>query len=267
MSFVTRHRLGASDWEICVLLPRFELEQHMQSRAVDVSWPQTRNGLLAALPASEFKRLRPSLQHVDLPLREVISAAGNVITHAYFVEDGVVSVVQPLADGVAVEVGLIGREGFVGVPLVLGSRTSPAEANVQLKASALRITAKALREAMQRNKTLNSLLLCFTHAFHIQVTQTAACNGRHDLQQRLARWLLAARDRSDSDQLPLSHEFLAMMLGRRRAGVTVALGSMKRAGFIKNHRGQIQIVDRRGLEKVACECYRLIRDEYRRMLP
>jgi CRP-like cAMP-binding protein len=239
----------------------------MQSRAVDVSWPQSRNGLLAALPASEFKRLRSSLQHVELPVREIISASGSVITHAYFVEEGVVSIVQPMADGAAVEVGLIGREGMVGVPLLLGSRTSPTEANVQLKASALRITAKALREATQRNKTLNSLLLSFTHAFHIQVTQTAACNGRHDLQQRLARWLLAARDRSDSDRLPLSHEFLAMMLGRRRAGVTVALGAMKRTGLIKNHRGYIEIVDRRGLEKIACECYRLIRDEYRRMLP
>lgn len=239
----------------------------MQSRAAELSSPQSRNKLLAALPAGEFKRLRSSLQHVDLPVREVISAAGEVITHAYFIEEGIVSIIQPMVDGAAVEVELIGREGFVGIPLVLVARTSPTEANVQLPASGLRITAKALRDATQRNKTLNSMLLCFTHAFHIQVTHTAACNGRHDLPQRLARWLLTARDRSDSDDLALSHEFLGMMLGRRRAGVTVALGAMKKLGLVENHRGHIQIVDRRGLEKTACECYRMICDEYRRTLP
>lgn len=238
----------------------------MQLRA-DARPIQPRNRLLAALPAAEFKRLRSSLEPVELPVRKIISPAGSVITHAYFIENGVVSIVQHMADGAAVEVGLIGREGFVGIPIVLGTRTSPAEANVQLKASAFRMTTKALLEATQRSKQLNALLLCYTHALHIQVTQTAACNGRHDLHQRLARWLLSAHDRSDSDELALSHELLSMMLGRRRAGVTVTLGTMRRAGLIKNLYGRIQVVDRRGLEKAACECYRLVRDEYRRLLP
>lgn len=233
----------------------------------DVQPLQPRNHLLAALPAAEFKRLRASLDYVDLPVRKILAPAGSVITHAYFVEDGLVSLVQNLADGAAVEVGLIGREGFVGIPLVLGARSSPSEANVQLKASALRITAKALREATQRSKPLNALLLSYTHALQIQVTQTAACNGRHDLRQRLARWLLSALDRCDGDALALSHEYLSMMIGRRRAGVTVALGAMKKAGLVTNSHGRILIVDRRGLEKAACECYRLVRDEYRRLLP
>jgi CRP-like cAMP-binding protein len=233
----------------------------------DIQTAQPRNRLLAALPAAEWKRLRASLDYVELPLRETLIPANGVITHAYFVEDGVVSLVQNLSDGAAVEVGLIGHEGFVGVPLVLGARMSPSEANVQLTGSALRITAKNLREAAQRSKPLNALLLCFANALQIQVTQTAACNGRHELQPRLARWLLSALDRCEGDELALSHEFLSMMIGRRRAGVTVALGVMKQAGLLSNSHSRIQIVDRRGLEKAACECYRLVRDEYRRLLP
>jgi CRP-like cAMP-binding protein len=238
----------------------------MQTR-IDADRPQPRNRLLAALPAAELKRLRPNLEPIELPVHQIISTAGSVITHAYFVEDGLVSVIQRLVDGAAIEVGLIGREGFVGIPIVLGARTSPAEVNVQLKATAWRIPTKALREATQRSERLSSLLLCYVLALHVQVTQTAACNGRHDLQQRLARWLLSAHDRTDGDELDLSHEYLAMMLGRRRAGVTVALGAMRRAGMIESSHGRIQVVDRRGLEKSACECYRLVRDEYRRLLP
>lgn len=236
----------------------------MQPRITE---PQSRNRLLAALPAAEFNRLRDNLDHIELPLREIISPAGGAITHAYFPEDGLVSLVQPLSDGSSVEVGLIGREGFVGTVLMLGARSSPAEANVQLKGSATRITTKALRDALPRNKQLNSLLLAYTHALLIQVTQTAVCNSRHNLQERLARWLLTARDRAESEELNLSHEFLSMMLGRRRAGVTVALGVMRKAGFIENSHGRIRIIDRRGLEKAACECYRVVRDEYNRLLP
>lgn len=237
----------------------------MQPRINDQS--QSRNHLLASLPAAEFSRLRASLDHIELPVREIISPPGVVITHAYFPENGLVSLVQPLSDGSAVEVGLIGREGFVGSVLMLGAQSSPSEANVQLKGSAARITTKALREALPRNKQLNALLLAYTHALLIQVTQTAVCNNRHNLQERLARWLLSAQDRAESDELALSHEFLSMMLGRRRAGVTVALGLMRKAGLIENSHGRIRIIDRRGLEKAACECYRVVRDEYKRLLP
>ena len=226
-----------------------------------------RNRLLAALPAPEFAWLRADLEPVELHLRDIIVPPDRAITHAYFVEAGLVSLVQPLSDGAAVEVGLIGREGFVGAPLLLGVRQTPAEANVQLKGSALRITAGALQDAIQKSAHLHSLLLSFTNALHVQVTQTAACNGRHELNQKLARWLLSARDRTDSDELALSHEFISMMLGRRRAGVTVALGNLKKVGLIGNSVGRITILDRPGLEAAACECYRVVRDEYRRLLP
>ncbi len=238
----------------------------MKLRA-DARPDQPRNRLLAAMLATEFKRLQPNLELVELPVRQIISRADCAITHAYFIEDGLVAIVQHLIDGAAIEVGLIGREGFVGIPIVLGARTSPAEANVLLKTSAFRITAKALREAVQRSKQLNSLLLRYIHALHIQVTQAAACNCQHNLQQRLARFLLSALDCADSGELGMSHEYLAMMLGRRRAGVTVALGTMRSSGLIKTSQARIQVVDRRGLEKAACECYRVVRDEYRRLLP
>jgi CRP-like cAMP-binding protein len=226
-----------------------------------------RNHLLGALPAADWKRLRASLEYVELPVREILIPSNAAITHAYFPEEGVVSLVQNLADGTASEVGLVGNEGFVGIPLVLGARTSPSEANVQLAGSALRITTKALCEAIQRSKPLNVLLLRFANAFHSQVAQTAACNNRHELHPRLARWLLSALDRVDGNELALSHEFLSMMIGRRRAGVTVALGALKQAGLLTNSYDRIQIIDRRGLEKVACECYRVVRDEYRKCGP
>jgi CRP-like cAMP-binding protein len=230
------------------------------------NFSQPRNWLLAALPAAELKRLRADLEPVDLPLRKVVAAADATITHGYFIEDGLISLVQPLSDGTAVEVGLIGNEGFVGTALLLGTRRTPSEANVQLKGSALRITAAALQDAIKKSPRLHAALFRYTTALHIQVTQTAACNSRHELGPKLARWLLSASDRTQSSELALSHEFLSMMLGRRRAGVTVALGNLKKAGLIDNTLGRIQIVDRRGLEKMSCECYGVVRDEYERLL-
>jgi CRP-like cAMP-binding protein len=230
-------------------------------------FPQIRNRLLAALPVAEFKRLRPDLELVDLPLRKVLLAADAIITHSYFIEDGLISLVQPLSDGTAVEIGLIGHEGFVGTALLLGTNRTPAEANVQMKASAWRITAAALQDAIKKNPRLQALLLHCTSALHAQVTQTAACNSRHELGPKLARWLLSASDRAHSSELPLSHDFLAMMLSRRRSGVTVALGELKRAGLIENSPRLVKIIARPGLEKASCECYRMVRDEYKRLLP
>jgi len=226
-----------------------------------------RNRLLGALPADRFERLRPHLEPVALRLQELLIASGEVIAHAYFIEDGMVSMVQPLSDGAAIEIGVIGREGFIGSPVMLGARTSACDAKVLLKGSAFKISTKPLLEAVEDDEQFKSLLLCFTHAFHIQVGQTAACNGRHNVRQRLARWLLSASERSDGDELALSHEVLSANLGLRRAGVTVALGQMKSLGFIAKSQGCIRIVDRDGLESIACECYRFVSDEYRRLLP
>jgi CRP-like cAMP-binding protein len=178
-----------------------------------------------------------------------------------------VSLVQPLENGAMIEVGMIGNEGLVGVPVLLGDDRSPLEAMVQIPGSALRMLASAFREEVGHRTTLMGVLLRYVHALHIQVSLTAACNGRHMLPERLARWLLTAHDRSSStDQLPLSHEFLSMMLGVRRAGVTVALGTLNAAGLIRNTHAQVTILDRPGLEAASCECYRTVRDEYVRLL-
>jgi CRP-like cAMP-binding protein len=161
---------------------------------------------------------------------------------------------------------MIGKEGVVGVPVLLGADTSPLQAMVQIPGSALRMRANAFREEAVRRATLSALLLRYVQALHVQVSLSAACNGRHTLPERLARWLLMARDRATSDEMPLSHEFLSMMLGVRRAGVTVAVGTLKPAGLVRNTHGQVTILDRQGLEAACCECYRTVRNEYQRLL-
>src|SRR5690242_6124880 len=177
-----------------------------------------------------------------------------------------VSLVHPLSDGTRIEVGVIGREGFVGAAVLLGANSSPIEAMVQIPGSALRMRATVFRAQVARIKPFSDAAHRYAQALHVQVSQTAACNGRHILQERLARWLLAARDRADSDELPLSHEFLSMMLGTRRVGVTLALGTFRTAGMIKNRHGRVTIVDRADLEDAACECYRSVKREYELLL-
>ncbi len=225
------------------------------------------NRLLIALPQVDLDLLRPYLEPVPLPHKQTLSEPNAPIDHVHFVQEGMVSLVQPLENGAMIEVGMIGNEGFVGVPLLLGADSSPLEAMVQIPGSALRVPASAFREEAGRSSALMGLLLRYVQALHTQVSLTAACNGRHTLPERLARWLLTARDRAKSDQMPLSHEFLSMMLGVRRAGVTVAVGTLKAAGLIRNTHGQITITDRQGLEAACCECYRTVRNEYQRLVP
>jgi CRP-like cAMP-binding protein len=176
-----------------------------------------------------------------------------------------VSLVQPLQGGM-IEVGMTGKEGFVGVPVLLGADTSPLETMVQIPGSALRIEASAFREEARRSAAMLGHLLRYAQALQVQVSISAACNGRHALPARLARWLLTARDRAPSDELPLGHEFHSMMLGVRRAGVTVALAALKTAELIRNTHGQVTIIDRHGLEAASCGCYRMVRNEYDRLL-
>jgi CRP-like cAMP-binding protein len=228
---------------------------------------RTGNRLLDALTGEDFKRLHPHLDPVSWPAKQPLSAAGQPIEHVYFPQGGMVSMVTPLADGAVIEVGLIGKEGLVGAPILLGADIAPSETMVQMPGAALKIAASLLREQVGRSPTLLALLLRYVQALHVQVSQSAACNGRHPLNERLARWLLMAHDRMDDDVLPLSHEYIAMMIGVRRSGVTVAVGMLKTAGLIRNSHGKIIILDRRGLEAVSCECYRIVRDEYARLIP
>jgi CRP-like cAMP-binding protein len=224
------------------------------------------NRLLRALSPDDLDPLRARLETVPLPQKQTLSSPGTSIDHVYFPQEGMVSLVQPLDGGTTIEVGMIGNEGLVGTPVLLGADSSPLEAVVQIAGSALRMSASAFREEVGCRAGLLGVLLRYAQALHVQVSLTAACNGRHTIPERLARWLLTAHDRSPSDQLPLRHEFLSQMLGVRRAGVTVALGTLKVAGLIRNSHAQVHIIDRLGLEAASCDCYSTVRDEYARLL-
>jgi len=223
------------------------------------------NEILATLPASEYARLRPRMEVVELAARQILHRAQTPIPAVYFLQSGIVSLVARLERGGAIEIGMIGREGMVGLPLALGARRSPDEALVQVKCRALCMDANAFRQELQQSPILLSRLLRFECAFHAQVAQTAACNGRHAVDQRLIRWLLMAHDRLESDDLPLTPELLSTMLGVRRASITTAVGELQRAGSIDIVRGHVVILDRRGLERTCCECYGTVHQEYQRL--
>ena len=223
------------------------------------STPATRNRLLTALPPHDLARLWPRLEAVELPFRQVLHAPGEPIEAIYFPETGWISMLAYLESGDAAEVGLVGYEGMVGLPVLLGADSSDLEAMVQCPGTALRMDAQAFREELERIPVLRSLLLRYALVHQEQVARTAACNGRHHIDQRLARWLLMARARAEGDEFPMTHEFLSMMLGVRRAGISTAAGTLQKAGHIEYQRGQMKITDRPGLESVACECYGMVR--------
>jgi CRP-like cAMP-binding protein len=225
-----------------------------------------RNRLLTALPAADFERLSASLTLVSLSLKQVLLEADEPIGAAYFVETGMVSYLAYLEGGEAIEVGIIGSEGMVGMPLILGVDSAPAGAIVQMQGTALRISPAALRQAFTESKALHTRLLRYMQALYTQVSQTAACNGHHGLEERLARWLLMAHDRAEGDQFPMTQEFMALMLGVRRSGVTVTASTLKQAGLISYANGSMTILDRPALEAVACECYGTVQRHFEQLL-
>jgi CRP-like cAMP-binding protein len=225
-----------------------------------------RNQLLAALPPDDFALLKGSLRPFDLILKQFLHASDQPIETVYFPERGMVSMVAVLEGGQLMEVGLVGREGMVGLPVVLGAESASTEAMVQAAGAALSLPAATLVEALEGSPALKALLLRYMQAFHVQVTQTAACNGRHPVEERLARWLLLAHDRAESDTFPMTQEFIATMLGVRRAGVSVAAGILQRTGVINHMHGHVAILDRPGLERTSCECYAAVRRRCERLL-
>ena len=225
-----------------------------------------RNRLLVTLSDDVLAVLLPKFSHVALPLRQELYRAGDEIEAVYFVESGVISLVANLEDGMQAEVGLIGREGMLGASLLSGVETSFVEAMVQMSGSAWRMAAVPFRRELDTNPALRPLLLRYNEALQAQVMQTAACNGRHNLEQRLARWLLMAADRSDGDELPLTQEFMAMMLGVHRPSITITAGILQRAGLIQYSGGRISVLDRPSLEAAACECYGAVRRRYAALL-
>jgi CRP-like cAMP-binding protein len=231
------------------------------------STPTTpRNRLLAALPAEDLARLWPQLERLEFEPRHILQAPDERIPAVHFPENGWVSMLALLADGRSAEVGVVGSEGMVGLPLLLGSDRSAVEAMVQCPGPLLRLGAGAFRQAIEESPTLRTLLLRYALAFQGQVTQTAACNGHHALDQRLARWLLMAHDRAGGDEFPLTQEFLAMMLCVHRPGVTVAARLFQQAGLIRYGGGRMAIIDRQGLEAAACECYGAVRRQFEWLL-
>lgn len=224
-----------------------------------------RNLLLAGLKAEEFAFIARQLVHVDLELGQLLHRAGDNIDHVYFPETGFISVLAVLSDGRPVEIGLVGSEGVAGVSVVLGGLSSFNETMCQTSGAAWRMKATDLAVAFERFLAMRALLLKYVEYFHIQVAQTAACNGHHELGQRLARWLLGAHDRSGVSELSLTQDLIAVMLGVRRSTVSVAAGQLQKAGIIRYLHGRITIVDRIGLENAACECHEVVASEHRRL--
>jgi CRP-like cAMP-binding protein len=224
-----------------------------------------RNMLLASMSASDIGRLTPHLSSVDLPRNQTLHEPGHIVEWIYFLEDGVCSVVATMADGMTVEVGIIGRSGFVGLPAVLHTGYLPNRCFMQIPGYGFRVKSAILTEQSDASPTLRACLMRSVQGQLVQTAQTAACNRVHDLHERLARWLLMCHDRGNVNDLAITQEFLAMMLGTRRSSVTVAARILQKAGLITYTRGHVTIEDLAGLKDAACECYQVVHDEYVRL--
>ncbi|HZG52067.1 MAG TPA: Crp/Fnr family transcriptional regulator [Pyrinomonadaceae bacterium] len=228
--------------------------------------PRISNRILSELPTEEYERLSPHLEPVALAVGDVLYYPQEPVTHVYFPNHGTVSIIATFADGGGVEVGVVGNEGVFGVNVVLGSMSVPLQAVAQVPGEGLRIPADVLKKEFKAGGLLHDLLLRYTQAFIIQIAQSAACNRSHPIGGRLARWLLMSHDRAMSDELQLTQEFIGIMLGTRRPGITEAAGRLQNKGAIKYNRGHITILDRKKLESASCECYRIVKNEFDRML-
>ena len=225
-----------------------------------------RNLLLNRLPAGELQRLRARLRPVTFQIRDLLFEPNKRIDHVYFPEEGVASILTVLADGSLIEAATVGYEGMIGLPVFLGAERSTSKSFWQVPGRALALKADDLREEIQKRSHLVDRLNLYIQAFFTQLAQSVSCNRVHNVEQRCARWLLMTHDRVTGDSFMLTHEFLAQMLGVRRAGVTEVAGRLQDAGLINYSRGRISIRNRKGLEKVSCECYRIVRDEVQRLL-
>lgn len=223
------------------------------------------NHLLAALPDADYQRLRRELQPAPLSLGQVVYESGQELDHVYFPTTCLVSLLYTMRDGSTAEMGLTGNDGMVGVALFLGGNTTPNRAVAQIAGMAFKMKAETLLEEFARVGRLHHLMLRYTQALITQISQTAVCNRLHMIEKRLCRWLLLSHDRVQSDELPMTQEFIANMLGGRRESVTLAAGRLQEAGLIHYARGRIAIVDRKGLEATVCECYQVVKDESDRL--
>lgn len=225
------------------------------------------NKLLGALGEGELERLLPNLELVEMPIGHVLYEPGERLKYVYFPVTSIVALMYVLADGASAEIAVVGNEGILGISLFMGGQTTTSRAVVQSAGAAYRLKAKFLIEEFSLNEQVMKLLLRYTQALITQMAQTAVCNRHHSVEQQLCRWMLLSLDRLQSNELVMTQEVIASMLGVRREGVTEAAGKLQRLGIIHYHRGHITVVDRRKLEKRCCECYRVVKSESDRLLP
>ncbi|NDU91311.1 MAG: Crp/Fnr family transcriptional regulator [Ferrovum sp.] len=225
------------------------------------------NHLLSALPPADFARLLPHLELVSMPLGEALYESGTHMRHVYFPTDSIVSLLYVMEDGSSAEIAVVGNEGVVGVSLFMGGETTTSRAVVQSAGHAYRLQGQRLKDEFFRSGPMQHLLLRYTQALLTQMAQTAVCNRHHTLDQQFCRWLLLSFDRLTTNELMMTQELIADMLGVRRESVTEAAGSVQKAGLIKYSRGHITVIDRPGLEKRTCECYKVVKREFDRLLP
>jgi CRP-like cAMP-binding protein len=225
------------------------------------------NRLLAALPDAEWARWLPQLEPVDMPLGKVLYESGSTLAHVYFPTTSIISLLYVMEDGASAEIAVVGHEGIVGISLFMGGESTPSRAVVQSAGQGFRLKANLMMQEFNRAGPVLHLLLRYTQALITQMTQTAVCNRHHSLDQQLCRWLLLSLDRLHSDELVMTQELIANMLGVRREGVTEAAGHLQKAGLIRYQRGRITVLDRERLEQRTCECYAVVKKEYDRLLP
>jgi CRP-like cAMP-binding protein len=225
------------------------------------------NRLLAALPEIEWERVQRNLKLVSMPLGDAVYESGAHLDHVYFPTTSIISLLYVMADGASAEIAVVGNEGLVGVALFMGGESTPSRAVVQSEGWAYRLKGQLLKEEFERGGAMQHLLLRYTQALLTQMAQTAVCNRHHSIDQQLCRWLLLSLDRLASDELTMTQELIANMLGVRREGVTEAAGKLQSAGLIRYSRGRISVLDRAGLEARCCECYAVVKRESDRLLP
>jgi CRP-like cAMP-binding protein len=225
------------------------------------------NQILAALPEAEWARWRPQMEPVDMPLGKVLYESGKTLAHLYFPTTAIVSLLYVMENGSSAEIAIVGREGLVGISLFMGGDSTPSRAVVQSAGKGFRLKAATMMAEFNRSGPVMHLLLRYTQALITQMAQTAVCNRHHSLDQQLCRWLLLSLDRLPGNELVMTQELIANMLGVRREGVTEAAGQLQKDGLISYQRGRINVLDRPGLEKRTCECYAVVKTEYDRLLP
>jgi CRP-like cAMP-binding protein len=225
-----------------------------------------KNRLLSALPREEYERLLPHLETVSLRFNQIIYAPNEPIQHVYFPNSGIISLVNLTEDGGTVEAATVGNEGMVGIPVLLGADRMVGQAVSQIVGDALRMKADVFKREVTPSSPLYNLLLRYTLALLNLISQSVACNRRHSVEERCCRWLLLCHDRVQSDQFYITQEFLSQMLGVRRSSVSVVAAILQKAGLIRYHRGKMRLLDRKGLEAASCECYRIVKDEFDRLL-